>query len=315
MLQQTRVESVIPYFRRWMAAFPTIEELARAEIDAVLGLWEGLGYYQRAHNLHKAAKILVDQHAGIIPASKTDLEKLPGIGPYTAAAISSIAFGLREVALDGNLRRIISRLVNYNRVASTPQAGAHFRSWASPHLHASPSEFNQAMMDLGALICTVKTPACKECPVSSYCEAYSLGVQEKRPVSKQGVKVPHHVVSAGVLRKAGKVLLGRRPVGNLLGGMWEFPGGKCRSNESIGECLVREWKEELDLDVLPGNQIGVVDHAYTHFKVTVHALECEVRAGVPQAKVHSELAWVDIEKLRDYPMGKVDRTIASLIVE
>lgn len=313
MLQQTRVETVIPYYQRWMAAFPTIGELARAGIDEILSLWEGLGYYQRAHNVHRAAKLLVEEYGAELPVSKADLEKLPGIGPYTAAAISSIAFGEKEVALDGNQRRIISRLIDYDRVANTPQAATRFQSWASEHLLVSPSEFNQAMMDLGASICTAKAPDCDNCPVSSHCEAYSQGTQEVRPVTKPRLSIPHHLVSAGVLRKAGKVLIGRRPAGSLLGGLWEFPGGKCRPEESIEECLVREWKEELELDVLPGSQIGVIDHAYTHFKVTVHALRCEVKAGVPVAKVHTELAWVDIDNLKEYPMGKVDRSIASLI--
>jgi A/G-specific adenine glycosylase len=314
MLQQTRVETVIPYYRRWLSRFPTVDSLANAEIDDVLGIWEGLGYYQRAHNLHQAAKVILDQYDGQIPRGVHDLESLPGIGPYTAAAIASIAFGEQVVALDGNLRRIISRLINFDQIASTPEADRRFRTWAIEQIPASSaSEFNQALMDLGAMVCTAKAPTCVICPVSSHCEAFAQDVQESRPVRKVTRAIPHHVVSAGVLRKDGKVLIGRRPVGKLLGGLWEFPGGKCFHGESIADCLEREWYEELDLVIVPGKEIGVIEHAYTHFKVTVHAVECHAQEYELSMRDHSEIRWVEIDRLDEFPMGKVDRVIATMI--
>lgn len=313
MLQQTRVETVIPYFQRWMERFPSIKSLAQAELDEVLRAWEGLGYYQRAHNLHKAAKEVIGS-GGELPSTSVELERLPGIGPYTAAAIASIAFGEEVLALDGNLRRVISRLINYELVASTPEASTRFRNWAKEHLLASsPSRFNQALMDLGAMVCITKSPICGKCPISVFCEAYAQGVQETRPVRVKPPETPHHVVSAGVLIRDGMVLIGRRPPGKLLGGLWEFPGGKCLEGEGIRECLLREWKEELNMDVVAGEEIGVVQHAYTHFKVTVHAIECHSYQFEMIPNAHSEVAWVPIEQLEEYPMGKVDRTIAFMI--
>jgi A/G-specific adenine glycosylase len=178
---------------------------------------------------------------------------------------------------------------------------------------SAASGFNQALMDLGAMICTAKAPACARCPVSSHCEAFAQDVQELRPVREKAPVIPHHVVSAGVLRKDGKVLIGRRPVGKLLGGLWEFPGGKCLPEESIADCLVREWYEELDMEIVPGKEIGVIEHAYTHFKVTVHAFECHTREYEVSAKEHSEISWIDIDRLNEFPVGKVDRAIATLI--
>lgn len=316
MLQQTRVETVIPYFQRWMARFPTVQSLARAEIDEILSLWEGLGYYRRAHNLQLAAKQIIEEFGGKMPQSSVELEKLPGIGPYTAAAISSIAFGERILSLDGNLRRVISRLDNYERDATVPEASKRFRTWAEEHISSSSaSAFNQALMDLGAMVCTAKSPACGMCPISSHCEAYAQGVQENRPVMKKMPQIPHFVVSAGVLIKDGQVLLGRRPTGKLLGGLWEFPGGKCLDGELITECLVREWKEELNMVVVPGVEIGVFKHAYTHFKVTVHALECQSKKTEFMLNAHSEVRWIQLDQLKSYPMGKVDRRIAEMIKE
>ncbi len=314
MLQQTRVETVIPYYERWMSRLPTIEALARADIDHVLGLWEGLGYYQRAHNLHAAAKIIREELQGKIPTTSAELESLPGIGAYTSAAIASMAFNEQVLALDGNLRRVLSRLINYDQIAGTSKADRIFRSWARKHIpDSSASSFNQALMDLGAMICTSSAPSCELCPVSSSCEAFALGVQDRRPVRKRMPALPHHIVSAGVFQRGGKVLIGRRPKGKLLGGLWEFPGGKCFKNETIADCLVREWKEELDMDIVPGIELGVIDHTYTHFKITVHALECHASDGNAKANVHSEIRWADIDKLDQFPMGKVDRTIAKLI--
>jgi A/G-specific adenine glycosylase len=316
MLQQTRVETVIPYYQRWMIRFPTVQKLAHAKIDEVLSMWEGLGYYQRAHNLHKGAKEVLEGLGGDMPQSSVELERLPGIGPYTAAAISSIAFGETILALDGNLRRVISRLVNYDQVVTTPDAEGHFRSWAIDRMPASAaSEFNQALMDLGAKICTTRSPGCEMCPISSHCEAYALGVQENRPVRKKILQVPRYVVSAGVLIKDEKVLIGRRPAEKLLGGLWEFPGGKCQEGEGITDCLVREWREELSLEVVPGKEIGVIDHAYTHFKVTVHAIECQSEDTELTLNAHSEVRWVPIANLGKFPMGKVDRSIAGMIGE
>ncbi len=315
MLQQTRVETVIPYYQRWIARFPTLADLAGTELEQVLLTWEGLGYYRRAHNLHQAAQTVVEVHAGRLPAEVGELEALPGIGAYTAAAIASIAFGQPVLALDGNLRRVIARLLDLEQDVATRQAQETMRAWGLEHMPPSQAgAFNQALMDLGATVCTPRAPRCAECPLKLDCLSNARGTQLERPVRSARKTVPHVHASAGVLRRPGAVLLGRRPEGKLLGGLWEFPGGKQEPGESPQACLRRELEEELGIIVDVGASLGTYDHAYTHFRITVHAFEAEIRAGELQALDHSELAWADLDRLGEYPMGKVDRSIADRLV-
>jgi A/G-specific adenine glycosylase len=170
-------------------------------------------------------------------------------------------------------------------------------------------------MDLGAMICVPKDPACDRCPLAQNCIALKMGLQQDRPVSQKKKPIPHYQVSAGVLLRNGKVLVARRPEGDLLGGLWEFPGGTCEQGETLEECLIREWKEEMDLDVQVGQTYGVFSHAYTHFRVTVHAFECRASEGEPQLHEHEELRWLRPDELSEYPMGKVDREISKVILK
>jgi A/G-specific adenine glycosylase len=311
MLQQTRVETVIPYFRRWMESFPTVGALAAAEREQVLAHWEGLGYYRRAHALHQAAQVVIREHEGRLPDDPAELERLPGIGRYTAAAIAAIAFDVDAIALDGNLRRVLSRLIDLELDPRSAPGEVKLLEAGNSFLPEGDSAaFNQAMMDLGSLICRPVDPSCAECPVAGFCTARRRGTQAQRPLKRVRAPIPHHLVTAAVLRRNGKVLIGRRPQGVLLGGLWEFPGGKSDEEESLEACVRREIKEELGIEVEPQTQIGVYDHAYTHFRVTVVAFECEVIRGRPQAMEHDEILWVEVGRLEDYPMGKVDRSIA-----
>ena len=311
MLQQTRVETVIPYYENWMARFPTIEDLAQASMDDVLRHWEGLGYYRRAHNLQKAAITLVEHHGSQWPQSVKELKALPGIGDYTAAAIAALAFDIDAIALDGNLRRVMARLLDLEIDPRLPEGGHRVRTWAESLLPSGQaSAFNQALMDLGATICLPRSPRCSECPVQPWCLASEHGTQPLRPVRKLKKAIPKHQAAAGVLLRKGKVLIGRRPEDKLLGGLWEFPGGKLEAEESIETCLKRELREELDVEVKVGISLGAFDHAYTHFRITVHAFYTELVSGEPQALDHTELAWVDPADLVKYPMGKIDRAIA-----
>jgi A/G-specific adenine glycosylase len=311
MLQQTRVQTVIPYFKRWMMRFPSIADLANATEREVLSLWEGLGYYSRARNLHKAARLVVDDHDGELPHDLPSLRKLPGIGRYTAGAIASMAFSLDEATLDGNLRRIFARVFDVAQPADAPTGQKILWGLAQENLPAGRAgDYNQALMDLGATICMPHNPSCLLCPLSEVCKARMGGIQEQRPVLKPKPKTPHFVVTAAVLQRAGKVLLAKRPSKGLLGGMWEFPGGKVEQGETLEVCLVREIREETGAEIWVGEAFGIYQHAYTHFSITLHAFFCELIAGEPRAIEAAELAWVEPTELSNYPMGKVDRQIA-----
>ncbi len=314
MLQQTRVETVIPYFLRWMERFPGIPELAAASEQEVLSAWEGLGYYGRARNIHKAARMIMENYAGELPREPAVLRKLPGIGRYSAGAIASMAHGQDVAALDGNIRRVLARYFDVAEPADSPAGQARLWALAEKHLpkgHAG--DYNQALMDLGATICVPKTPRCLLCPLNEQCLARRLGIQDQRPVLKPKAEIPHYTVTAAVIQKKGKVLLAKRPSKGLLGGMWEFPGGKSEQYETLQACLKREIREELGVGIRVGEPLGVYQHAYTHFRITVHAFKCNLTGGEPKPIEAAEIAWVDPAVLTDYPMGKVDRQIASKI--
>lgn len=312
MLQQTQVKTVIPYFERWMQRFPTIEALAQASEQDVLQSWEGLGYYSRARNLHRAARVVMADFGGQIPAETEALESLPGIGRYTAGAIASIAFGRREAALDANIRRVLARVFNVTLPARSTEGERVLWDLARRVLPAQKAgDFNQALMDLGSSICTPRAPACLICPIAAYCQARALGVQEQRPVLAPKQAVPHYTVTAAVIWRAGRVLIARRPSSGLLGGMWEFPGGKLEAGETLAQGLQREISEELDALVQVGEPFGVYRHGYTHFKVTLHAFCCVLESGEPRALHASEIHWAAPEELSSLPMGKIDRQIAA----
>jgi A/G-specific adenine glycosylase len=314
MLQQTRVETVLPYYDRWMRRFPNLERLARSSEREVLSAWEGLGYYRRALSLRAAARTVVRERGGSLPDTTEELTVLPGIGRYTAAAIAAIAFDRDEIALDGNLRRVLARLIDLELDVRSPLGEAHLIRWARRRLpRGLAAAFNQALMDLGAMICLPRNPRCAVCPVRRRCRARVRGTQDRRPVRRPKPEPPLRAATAGVIRERGRVLIGRRPEGSLLGGLWEFPGGKCRASESLRGCLRRELQEELGVEVEVGPSLGEYRHAYTHFRVTVQAYECRIRSGRPVPAEHTALRWVFPSKLGDYPMGNVARRIARRI--
>lgn len=315
MLQQTRVETVIPYFHRWLERFPTVFALAAAPQQDVLNLWEGLGYYSRARNLHQAARDLVEQHDGCLPQDAAALIKLPGIGRYTAAAIASIAFGRDEAALDGNIRRVLSRV--FNLMIPARSTAGEVRLWELAHDHlpsGQAGDYNQAIMDLGATICTPRKPECMNCPVIQICQAKALDVQEERPVSEPKSRIPHHTVAAAVVHRGEEIMIVQRPPKGLLGGMWEFPGGKREPGEALSACLQREMLEELDVRIQVGELFGIYKHAFTHFRVTLHAYFCTLNGDHPKLKEHTDIRWVKPFELSNFPMGKIDRQISNQLV-
>ena len=318
MLQQTQVETVLPYFTRWMERFPDIKSLAAAQEQDVLGVWEGLGYYSRARNLHCAAQQVWHDYQGQLPQTAAALEKLPGIGPYTAAAIASIAFGQDVPAVDGNIRRVLARLFDVREPARSPHGEGQLRALAQAHLPPGQAgDYNQALMDLGALICRPTKPRCELCPIAEGCLARQLGVQEARPVRLPRKKTPHLTVTAAVIQRDGRVLIAQRPSEGLLGGMWEFPGGTLEDGDpDLAACLQREIREELGVEIKVGDPFGVYKHAYTHFKITLHAYLCALLEDEhPQPVDNQAITWAALADLPDYPMGKVDRQIATRLIK
>lgn len=305
MLQQTRVETVIPYFEKWMRLFPTVSTLADADEREVLNAWEGLGYYSRARNLHKAAKIVAEKFNGNLPRNLDDLRSLPGVGRYTLGAIASMAYGMDVPTLDGNLRRVFARLYDVAEFADSPSGERILWDLAAQNLpKGRAGDYNEALMDLGAAICLPKNPRCTICPLTEICKARDNGTQEIRPVLKPGKKIPQYVHAAAVIERRGRVLLVNRPAGGLLGGMWEFPNGRVASDPA--QELVKTINAAYNLKVRRKEALCLIRHAYTHFKVTVHAFRAEA-VSIPGRKT---MKWVRLSKLDEYPMGKIDRQIA-----
>lgn len=311
MLQQTRVETVIPYFKKWMKLFPTLRALANASEREVLNAWEGLGYYSRARNFHKAAKIVVEQYGGKLPRDVDELQELPGIGRYTAGALTSIIFGMDEPALDGNLKRVYARLFDVKKPINSPVGGKLLWEIAHENLpKGKAADFNQALMDLGAMVCLPKNPRCEVCPLARDCKAKARGVQHLRPVKVAKKLVPHYVYAAAVIveriNNSLCVLLAQRPSKGLLAGMWEFPNARVEGDPAGEAASALRAAYSLHVRVKRGSHpLAVVEHTYSHFKVTVHAFRCELASTANQ-----NLKWIAVEELREYPMGKVDRQIA-----
>lgn len=314
MLQQTRVQAVVPYYERFLTRFPTVQKLARARLDTVLKLWEGLGYYSRARNLHAAARQIVAVFDGRLPSTREELMTLPGIGRYTAGAIASIAFGRREPLVDGNVTRVLCRVF---RVKGSPKnAVIHERLWSLaeelvPQEHAG--QFNQALMELGAAICLPRNPRCDECPVNRFCEARLHNEQNLLPTRVPKKPLPCYTVAVGVIYRAGRILIDKRKPEGLLGGLWEFPGGKKQRGESLEAALQREVREELAITVQVGRQLAVVDHAYSHFRVHIHAFECTYVSGEPRCLACDDLKWVRPGDLARYAFPAANKKIIEIL--
>ena len=312
MLQQTRVETVIPYYRRFLKRFPRVTVLARADRQSVLKVWEGLGYYARARNLHQAAGKIISGRGGIFPHSAAEWERLAGVGKYTAAAIASLACGEPAIALDANARRILTRVFAYRRGIRGARAERDLSEYFLQARGAcAPGAFFQALMDLGQLVCVPRRPLCAECPIAGYCESRKRGIQDRLPVRPRVAPIPHYDVSAAVILRSSRVLLARRPEGKMLGGLWEFPGGKRERGETLPACLRRELREELGVGVRVREKLIAVKHAFSHFRITLHVFSCDRLRGNPRPLDTAEVRWVRLKDLRRFPMGRADRIAAE----
>ncbi len=298
MLQQTTVNTVIPYYERWFNIFPDVRSLARASLQKVLKAWQGLGYYARARNLHAAAKIVVKRHGSTLPSDREIVRKLPGFGPYTTAAVLSLAFDEPLPVIDANVRRVVMRLARIRGKAGSGKDVAIMAHILDVFPPKRPGAFNQAMMELGALVCKPKSPQCLLCPVSAFCRAYEAGEQEIIPAaSKRSSRKIEAVVA--VIERNGKYLIQKRPSSGLLADLWEFPGGKREPGETLEEALAREVREELGVEVRNVRPLVMVRHAYTEYRVTLHAFACDI-VGEPKAGP-KRLRWVAPKDLRRYP--------------
>jgi len=316
MLQQTRVETVIPYYQRWMKKFPSLKKLAESDLQEILRVWEGLGYYSRARNLQKAAILIRQEHGGVIPSEASSLLKLPGIGRSTAGAIASISYDRDEPILDGNVKRVMARVFNYKNPINL--ARNENELWKqvekiNPRGHAGI--FNQALMELGETICQPRNPRCADCPICKECQSFILGIQNLRPVRLRKAKTPHYEVVAAVFKERGRFLITQRPAGKLLAGLWEFPGGKVEPGENLDQALQREIMEELAVKIEVNKEIGKYKHAYTHFSVLVHAFYCHRFYGRFAPREAQQITWVKSAEFSHFPMGKVDRLIARQVAE
>ena len=299
MLQQTTVPAVIPYFERWLEVFPDVRSLARAPLRRVLRQWQGLGYYQRARNLHAAARGIVRENAGKIPRDPLALRRLPGFGPYTTAAVASLAFGKPLPVIDANVRRVLMRVLGIEGKAE-PKRDPDLRGFLDKVFPADrPGDFNQAMMELGALVCRARDPQCLACPVRGSCVAAREGRQEIIPAPKT-LSLERVEAVVAVIERAGRYFIQQRAEKGLLAGLWEFPGGKVEPGESLIAALRREVREELGVAVVRIRPLTTVRHAYTRFEVTLHAFACRIRGAAPQPGPHRR--WVSLSALRSYPL-------------
>ncbi len=313
MLQQTQVETVIPYYKAWMKKFNTIKKLAAASLDEALILWEGMGYYSRARNLHLTAKEIVKNYNGKIPNSYEDLLHLPGIGKYTAGAIASIAFNEPVPAIDANVRRVLTRLF-----CLSPSLANDKTFWElalNLMATASPSEFNQAMMEIGALICIAKNPRCPNCPVRSCCKAFSKGTQARYPAIRKPKKVEEIEVVLGIIFNNNMVYIQKRPPQGLFAGLWEFPGGKVKPGESPEKALHRELKEELGEKVRIISNGKSIRHNYTSFKVLLHPFICSTQKRFSPGSRKREFRWISREDLKNYAFPAANRKIIRTLKE
>ena len=308
MLQQTQVITVIPYYEKFLKTFPTIHSLAQAHLSKVLKVWEGLGYYSRARNLHQASRLIEKHFNGKIPDNPKDLLNLPGIGRYTAGAILSIAFNKTMPILDGNVKRVLSRLY---AISGNPgrrkTEGLLWQLSKSLLPKGRAGFFNQALMDLGAMICVPKDPQCLECPLCNFCKACASGKPERFPSKTMKKKIPHIKAVSAIIRRNEKVLLRQRPPKGLLGGLWEFPNWKLDGEKNLKEYLRAKVKSAFGLKVKCNVPLGTFQQTYSHFKLTLLAFYCD------GAKTNKKGRWFSIRQLGLLPMSRIDRKIADRV--
>ncbi|MBW2271476.1 MAG: A/G-specific adenine glycosylase [Deltaproteobacteria bacterium] len=316
MLQQTRVDTVIPYYHRFLECFPDVRSLASADLEDVYGLWTGLGYYSRARNLHAAARSVVEDHGGELPSDAEGLQGLKGIGRYTAGAVASIAFERPEPVVDGNVVRVLSRLFGVRADVAAKGVMESFWTLASELARGPrPGDLNQALMELGATTCTPRRPLCLACPLQRSCDARSAGDAEELPKKTRKPKVKRVEGVAAWLERRGKVLAVRRPEGGLLGGLWELPGGDVEKGEGAEVCLRRQIGERLGLEIGSVVHVGEVEHLFTHRRLRLRVFRCHADAGRVRRTDYADHRWLAPSRLAELPHGGPTRKALALLGE
>jgi A/G-specific adenine glycosylase len=316
MLQQTQVNTVLPYYRRFLDRFPALPELARADLEEVLKVWEGLGYYGRARHLHLAAGIVFSRHQGVIPNTWNDLRRLPGVGDYIAAAVLSIAFGQPYAVVDGNVKRVLSRLLLLDEPVNRSTKHRIFQTAADGLLDPDqPGIFNQALMELGAMVCKPRQPHCDRCPLEKTCPAHRFGWVAEYPKRVKQPSPPVYPIAVGVVFKNSRVLITRRKPEGLLGGLWEFPGGRIQNGETPADACIREIKEEVNLTVEIEAWLTRVKHAYTHFKIIMEVFCCRYISGRVRLQGPVDHRWLELRQLDDYPFPKANHKFIGKLKE
>ncbi len=313
MLQQTTVNAVIPYYERWVKEFPAVWDVARALPEKILKSWQGLGYYSRARNLQRSARIICDEHKGRIPADPERARKLPGFGPYTVGAVLSIAYDQRLPIIDANVRRVMMRQLALKGIADTKQDKKILEFLDQVMPAKQVGIFNQALMELGALVCRNGSPLCLSCPLRPECRAYQKGLQEIIPKPKERIIKDVEVVIA-LLKKGDTYFIQKRPPKGLFADLWEFPGGKIEPGEAPQEALFREVKEELGIDLDSAQRLFNVQQFYTQFRANLHVWKCVLKS---YPATNSTRKWVKFKDLHKYPMPSgsariVDRLVKSI---
>ena len=316
MLQQTQVATVKPYFERFTAAFPSVDALAAADEQAVLRLWEGLGYYRRARALHAAAKQVADRHAGKVPSDVAELMKLPGIGRYTAGAIASIAFDKRAPILEANTIRLWSRLLAYR--GDPAKAAGQKLLWSAaeqmlPRCHVA--RFNQGLMELGSLVCRPDRPTCDVCPVSMHCAAFAQGLQSSIPATKKKQTLTDVHEVAVVVRRRGKVLVRQCVDGERWAGLWDFPRFESTGDGPlfVGKELVEKVREQSGVTVTPGPLLRTIKHGVTRYRITLDCFTAAYAGGHPRSTKTRPVKWFPLEDLAELPLSTTGRKIAQLL--
>jgi len=293
MLQQTRVETVIPYYSRFLERFPSVYALASADIDDVTQLWSGLGYYSRARNLHAAAQKIVREHASELPSEVEALRELPGVGRYTAGAVASIAFDRPAPIVDGNVARVLSRVLDLREDVTTPSVQK--RLWEEAEALArgpAPGDLNQALMELGALVCTPRAPKCLVCPLREMCRGLAAGDPEALPVKAKKAAPKRIEAVCAVVMRAEKLLAVRRPPEGLLGGLWDLPGGELAKGEPPRSALERALREKLGIELSGVAALGAVQHQFTHRTLALHVFRAEAKPGRIARREYDAHRWV-----------------------
>ncbi len=312
MLQQTQVKAAIPYYNNWIVQFPNVSSVVKAPEDVILKAWEGLGYYARARNFKKACEIITNNKVHFDKITLKEFKSLPGVGEYISSAVFSIVRDTPVPVIDANVKRVISRILMLEKPPekSVPEIKKYLDKIISKKF---PGDFNQAIMELGAILCKPGNPKCKDCPVNSNCGAYKNSTVHKYPRRIEFREKPHFNIAVGVIWKNNKVLITKRKSSGLLGGLWEFPGGKVEKNESLVECVKREILEELDIEVKVLNYITSVQHAYTHFSITMHAYNCEYIDGTISLNNSTGKKFIQISEFDKYPFPKANHKLFPYI--